>query len=152
MVASAGKTAIESVSMGLFLLFGRKKQDPTAPVEVPVSNKLQELCGGDEELYRVLSNLMFLDPEKITIPLETVLSEARDFEMKGNNLRAEVGYRIAGGISLFNGDVDGVRSNFSRAASLAVDSHREYNAIVKRAKDAVSVARKYYEADGVKGP
>lgn len=132
------------------LLFGRKKQDATAPVEVTVTSKLQELCGGDEELYRTLSNLMFLDPKKIMISLETVLSDARDFEMKGNNLRAEVGYRTAGGICLYQGDVEGVRSNFMKAASVAGNSRVEYGTIAKRAGEAVSVAKKFYETDAVK--
>ena len=94
---------------------------------------------------------MFLDPKKIISPLETVLNEARDFELKGNSIRAEVGYRIAGGISLYKGDLEGVRTNFTKAASLAGNSHHEYRTIAKRADEAVTVARKYYEnSDTVK--
>ncbi len=89
---------------------------------------------------------MFLDPRKITVPLENVLNEARDFEVKGNNMRAEVGYRIAGGISLYKGDLEGVRTHFAKAASLAGESHHEYRMIAKRADEAVTVARKYYES------
>ncbi len=111
-----------------------------------MASRLQDLCGGNEELYRALSNLMFLDPKKITSPLESVLNEARDFEVKGNNMRAEVGYRIAGGVSLYKGDLEGVRTHFAKAASLAGDSHPEYRTIAKRADEAVTVARKYYES------
>ena len=112
---------------------------------VSVTSKLQELCGGNEELYRALSNLMFLDPKKITVSLETVLSEARDFELNGNNIRAEVSYRTAGGVSLYKGDPEGVRSYFSKASLLAGDSRLGYMTLAKRADEAVSVARKYYE-------
>ncbi len=134
----------------MLLLFGRKKQDATVPVEETVTSKLQELCGGDEELYRALSNLMFLDPKRISIPLDRILSDARDFETKSNNLRAEVGYRIAGGICLYQGDVEGVRSNFMRAASVAGNSRVEYSTIAKRAGEAVSAAKKFYETEAVK--
>ncbi len=132
----------------MIFLFGRKKRETSteAAAEVSVASRLQDLCGGDEELYRALSNLMFLDPKKITFPLENVLNEARDFEVKGNNMRAEVGYRIAGGISLYKGDLEGVRTHFAKAASLAGDSHHEYRTIAKRADEAVTVARKYYES------
>ena len=113
-------------------------------MEVSATSRLQEICGGDEELYRALSNLMFLDPKKITVPLENVLSEAHNFELEANNLRAELSYRIAGGISLYKGDLENVRTYFSKAAFLAGDSHPEYKVITKRADEAVSVAGKYY--------
>ncbi len=91
-----------------------------------------------------MSRLMFLDPKKILSPLDTVLSEAQDYEVKGNNLRAEVGYRIAGGISLYRADAEGVRKYFSKASSFAGDGRPEYNILAKRADDAIGVARKYY--------
>ncbi len=103
------------------------------------------MCGGDEELYRALSNLMFLDPKKITVALEIILNEARDFEMNGNNIRAEVAYRTAGGVSLFKGDTEGVKNYFSKASLLAA-SRPEYMTLAKKADEAVSVARKYYES------
>ena len=134
-------------------LFGRKKAAafPVSNIEVSAASRLQELCGGNEELYRALSSLMFLDPKKILTSFENVLNEAREFEEKGNSLRAEVGYRVAGGMSLYKGDVEGVRTHFSKAASLAGNSHTEYKTIAKRADEAVSVARKYYESsDSVK--
>lgn len=108
-------------------------------------DRLQELCGGDNELYHALSNLMFLDPRKITLSLESILAEAREHESKGNKLRAEVSYRIAGGISLYKGDVEGLRTYFTRAAMLAENSHPEYGSVAKRAEEAVNIARKYYE-------
>ncbi len=88
---------------------------------------------------------MFLDPNKIKSPIENVLGEAKDFEIKGNGLRAELNYRIAGGISLYRGDVEGVRKYFSKAASLAGDARPEYGTMAKRADEAITIARKYYE-------
>ena len=126
-------------------LFGKKKNGVQADIRLTVTSRLQELCGGDEELYRALSNLMFLDPGKIFLPLENVINEARDYEMKGNSVRAEVGYRIAGGVSLYKGDTDGVRTYFGKAASLSNNARPEYTTLAKRADEAVTVARKYYE-------
>ncbi len=88
---------------------------------------------------------MFLDPKKIVVPLDNILNEARDYEMKGNMIRAEVGYRMAGGVSLFRGDIEGVRTYFMKASSLSGDARPEYKTVAKRADEAVSVAKKYYE-------
>jgi len=130
---------------------GKSKQKdppPGANVQPSATSRLRELCGGDEELYIAMSHLMFLDPKKITMPFEGVLKEAQDYEAQGNTLRAEVGYRIAGGMSLYKGDVEGVNKYFSKAASFAGDSHPEYRTILKRSSEAVAVARKYYEEFG----
>ncbi len=134
----------------IHLLFGRSKKKAlealaVAMVETTVTSQLKELCGGDNELYVTLSHLLLLDPKKIQTPLENVLDEARDFETKSNPLRAEVAYRIAGGISLYKGDTEGVRSYFSKAASFSGDSRPEYRVAAKRADEAVSIAKRFYE-------
>jgi hypothetical protein len=132
----------------LKLGFGKTKQkDPSLEINAQsvVANRLKELCGGDGDLYKAMSHLMFLDPKKITTPLDRVLTEAQGFEAQGNKLRAEIGYRIAGGISLYKGDLDGVRKYFEKAASFAGDSHPEYQTILKRSDEAVNIARKYYD-------
>ena len=110
-----------------------------------MATRLRELCGGDADLYAAMSRLMFLDPKKIMTTPERILSDAQDYEAQGNKLRAEVAYRIAGGISLYRGDLDGVKKYFAKAASFAGDSHPEYDYIIKRSSEAVSVAQKYYE-------
>jgi len=88
---------------------------------------------------------LFLDPKKIVSPLETVLSEAQDHEMKGNRLKAEVGYRVAGSMSLWKGDAEGVRKYFAKASMFAGEARPEYRALAKRSDEAVAIARKYYE-------
>ncbi len=131
----------------------KQKEQPqgTTPGAV-VANRLRELCGDDPDLYGAMSRLMFLDPKKITTPIDGVLKDAQEHESHGNKLRAEVGYRIAGGISLFKGDADGVNKYFSKAASFAGNSHREYQTILKRSDEAVAVARKYYEEFNAASP
>ena len=134
-------------------MFGRGKKKAneaeSSPVVVTVSSRLRELCGADEEMYAALSRLMFLDPRKIVSPMENVLTEAQDYEIRGNNLKAEVGYRIAGSMSLWKGDSEGVRKYFTKASSFAGEARPEYRTLAKRAEDAVSIARKYYEASEV---
>ncbi len=130
--------------------FGKPKQKDLVETsaESVVANRLKELCGGDGDFYGAMSRLMFLDPKKIITPLDRVLGDAQSFEAQGNKLRAEVAYRIAGGISLYKGDLDGVKKYFEKAASFAGDSHPEYQVILKRSSDALNVARKYYEEFG----
>ena len=88
---------------------------------------------------------MFLDPKKITTSIDQVASDGQAFEKQGDKLRAEVNYRIAGGIALSRGDQNGVKTYFEKAASLAGDSKPEYQVLLKRSDEAVSVARKFYE-------
>ena len=135
------------MKLGLGKQKQKEQSDATAPESV-IANRLRELSGDDADLYAAMSHLMFLDPKKILLPIDAVLKEAQDNEAQGNKLRAEVMYRIAGGISLFRGDADGVNKYFSKAASFAGDSHPEYQTILKRINQAMTVARKYYEEFG----
>jgi hypothetical protein len=133
-------------------LFGKKKNQPS-PAENPTENqepivlsKLQEITAGDDEMYRSLSRLLFLDPKKIFTSLEDAVSQATTFDSTGNRTRAEVWYRIAGGIALYRGDQDGVRKFFEKASSIAGDRRPEYKTIASRSQDAVNLARKFYES------
>ena len=129
----------------------KRKELVETSAESVVANRLKELCGGDGDLYGAMSRLMFLDPKKITTPLDRVLGDAQSFETQGNKLRAEIAYRIAGGISLYKSDLDGVKKYFEKAASLAGNTHPEYQVILKQSSDAVNIARKYYEEFGSMG-
>jgi hypothetical protein len=132
-------------------LFGKKKDQPSSAgdssenQEPMVLSKLQEITAGDAEMYRSLSRLLFLDPKKITTSLEDALSQATSFESTGNKTRAEVWYRIAGGIALYRGDPESVRKFFEKAASIAGDRRQEYKTIASRSQEAVNLARKFYE-------
>ncbi len=132
-------------------LFGKKKNQ-SSPVENShqdqepmVLSKLQEISAGDDEMYRSLSRLLFLDPKKITTSLEDAVSQATTFDSTGNRTRAEVWYRIAGGIALYRGDPESVRKFFEKASSIAGDRRPEYKTMATRSQDAVNLARKFYE-------
>jgi len=132
-------------------LFGKKKEPPSVDgnqvgPEPMVLSKLQEITAGDGEMYQSLSRLLFLDPKKITTSLEDAVSQATTFDSTGNRTRAEVWYRVAGGIALYRGDPEGVRKFFEKAASIAGDRRPEYKTIASRPQDAVNLARKFYES------
>jgi len=129
----------------------RRKQHNSAPgsalgntPEAVMASRLMDLTGGNTELYQALARLLILDPKKINIPLETFLIEAQDFETQGNKLRAEVAYRVAGALSLFQGDTEGVRKYFSKALTIAGNSRGEYKMLMDHLDDAVAVAKRYY--------
>jgi hypothetical protein len=132
--------------------FGKKKNESSPTGNSPenqepmVLSKLQEITAGDDEMYRSLSRLLFLDPKKITTSLEDAISQATTFESTGNRTRAEVWYRIAGGIALYRGDPESVRKFFEKASSIAGDRRPEYKTIASRSQDAVNLARKFYES------
>ncbi len=130
-----------------FGLFGKKK-DPTEAATNPEPSaltRLQEITGKDEEMYRSMSRLLFMDPKKITTSSEEAVSQATKFEANGNKIRAEIWYRIAGGIELYKGDIEAVRKFFEKANSISGGSKPEYKTIASRAQEAVSIAGKYYE-------
>src|SRR2546430_3387682 len=132
-------------------LFGKKKKQSAPAVtsagksEPLVLSKLQEITGTDAEMYQSLSRLLFLDPKKITTSLEDAVSQATTFDSNGNKTRAEVWYRIAGGIALYRGDSESVRKFFEKASTIAGDRRPEYKTIASRSQDAVNLARKFYE-------
>ena len=132
-------------------LFGKKKNLSSSAGNSPenqepmVLSKLQEITAGDADMYQSLSRLLFLDPKKITTSLEDAISQATTFESMGSKTRAEVWYRIAGGIALYRGDSESVRKFFEKASSIAGDRRPEYKTIASRSQDAVNLARKYYE-------
>ncbi len=131
------------------LLGDRKKkgnQDPSGMSSPSMTSRLQELTGPDDEFYRAMSRLMFLDPKKITTSLEGAVKQAQDYESAGNMTRAELWYRIAGGISLYRGDIEGVRKFFQKASIISGNSRPEYNTVAKQSERAVETARKYYES------
>ena len=131
-------------------VFGKKKtqnaSDSSNPSPEPVVlSRLQELTGTDSEMYRTMSRLLFLDPKKINTSLEEAVGQATAFESSGNRTRAEVWYRIAGGIALYQGDAEAVRKFFEKAAAIAGESKPEYKTAASRPQEAVALAKKYYE-------
>jgi hypothetical protein len=128
-------------------LFGKKKPQTLADTgpEPVVLSRLQELAGSDVVMYEAMSRLLFIDPGKVTTTLDEAAGQASRYEASGDKTRAEVWYRIAGGIALYKGDAQGVHKFFEKAASFTEVPKQEYTTAANRAQEAVDIARKYYE-------
>ena len=138
------------------LLFGRGKkklEEKAVAKPSPTVERLKTICEelGKPELIGAMSNFLYLGPNRIRVPLESFLSEAQEYETKGNNLRAEVSYRIAGSLSLFR---EGTSVNylnpgltfvnhFKAAQRLAADP-RKYDSLLSDPKGSLEIARRYY--------
>jgi hypothetical protein len=134
------------IPLALGLLGKKKNQDISHPAPEPVVlSRLQELTGSDTEMYQSMSRVLFLDPKKVMASLEEAVAQASAFEASGNKTRAEVWYRIAGGIALYKGDADSVRKFFEKASAAASEPKPEYKTAASRSQDAVALAKKYYE-------
>ena len=122
---------------------GQVSQSPTR--ETPAPSRLRELCGPNDEMYSALARLLLLDPDRVVSPMDSILMEAQENESKGNSLKAEVGYRVAGSLSLWKADSDGVRKYFAKASTIAGPGHSEYAFLAQRAEEAVTIAKRFYE-------
>ena len=101
----------------------------------------QKVCTGDVEVYEALKDVMFLDPRKIKVSIKDAIANAKKLEKEGNNLRASVWYRIAGGLALYEGDVRKVKEFFGKYSKLTGKDLK----ILEIPEKAVKKAREYYE-------
>ena len=137
-------------------LFGRGKaktqQEKVSVKPSPSISKIKSICQelGKPELESMTS-FLYLDSSRIRAPLETVVSEAQEFERKGNLLRAEIGYRIAGMYSLFlEASQNPTNSSllferyFKDAQRTSTYSHK-YDVVVGDPRGSLEVARRYYK-------
>jgi len=130
--------------MGLLdKLFGKKKEDVALKEKTleQLPTELQRVCGNDREIYRALSEVMFLDPTKIRMTLKEAVEKATEFEKRGDKLKAKIHYEIAGGLAIYKGDVNNVKKYFEKAQKL---SKEEYY-ILKIPRKAVAKAQEYYK-------
>jgi hypothetical protein len=103
--------------------------------------ELEILCGEEEEVYKALSNTMFLDPRKIGISLKEAEEKAKELEKSGDLTRAKVHYQIAGGLAIYEGNVEKVKEIFGKLQKL---SNKEY-LILKIPEKAIQKAQEYYK-------
>jgi len=130
--------------MGLLDFFKRKeKKEKVETVAEPTKQltELEQLCGDDKETYEALFNTMFLDPRKIGISMKEAAENARKFEKEKDLTRAKVWYQIAGGLAIYEGDVEKVVEYFGKCEKLSGENYP----ILKNPEKAVAKAREYYE-------
>ena len=138
------------------LLFGRGKkklEEKAVAKPSPTTERLKAICEelGKPELIGAMNNFLYLEPNKIRVPLESFLSDAQEYETKGNILLAEVGYRIAGMLSLQRESTSdsylnpnfAFASHFKAAQRLATDP-KKYETLLSDPKGSFEIARRYY--------
>ena len=120
----------------------RKKEEKKSDVghEGNVS-ELEQLTGSDTETYEALCSTMFLDPRKIETSLEQAADNAKKSEKAGDMARAGMWYEVAGGLAIYEGNVEKVVEHYTDAARV---TGRQY-LILKNPEKAVAVAQEYYK-------
>jgi len=103
--------------------------------------ELEQLCGDDKETYEALLNTMFLDPRKVGVTMKEAAENAKKFEKENDLVRAKVWYQIAGGLAIYEGDVEKVVEYFSKCEKLSGVSYP----ILKNPEKAVAKAQEYYK-------
>jgi tetratricopeptide (TPR) repeat protein len=131
--------------MGFLDKFRKKKvEEETIEREEKAEemSDLEKICMGDKEVYEALRETMLLDPRKVEVSLKEAIKKAKDFEKQKNNLRARTWYEVAGGLAIYEGDVEKVKKCFSKCVELSPESSY---AILKIPERAVSKAQEYYQ-------
>jgi len=127
--------------MGLLDRFRRKaKKKQVAEVE-KITTDFEEFCGKDKDVYEALHKIMFLDPRKIKVPMSEAEEKAKLFEKQEDVQEARIWYDIAGGLAIYEGDVEKVKRYFGKSAKLSSES--DYP-ILKIPEKAVRKAGEYY--------
>ena len=129
--------------MGLLDRFRNRGKDEKITVgTAPTVTDLEQLCGNDKETYEALIHAMFLDPRKIGVSLKDVMADAKQFEKAKDFVRARAMYEIAGGLAIYEGDVDKVIEFFSKCEQLSPEIKYP---ILKDPEKAVAIAQEYYK-------
>ena len=119
----------------------KKEEAKTATESQREITELEKLCGDDKETYEALLNTMFLDPKKIGVSMKEAAENAKKFEKEKDLTRARVWYQIAGGLAIYEGDVEKVVEYFGKCEKLSGTSYP----ILKNPEKAVAKAQEYYE-------
>lgn len=129
--------------MSILSRFRKKEQKESVEKETSMPlTELEQLCGDDKETYEALVNTMFLDPRKIGISMKEAAENAEKFEKTEDLLRARTLYEIAGGLAIYEGNVEKVVEFYSECERLSPD--KKYP-ILKNPEKAVAKAQEYYQ-------
>jgi hypothetical protein len=131
-----------------FGIFGRKKK-----IEEKIAEKtfLDELCGDDSELKKVLTMILLLNPDRTGEMggIDSHLEKAKEYENEKDHVRARVEYQVAGELALYEGKLAQVQKLFKKAAEADPDySHKNvYEFFTKKenTEKALTVAKEYYK-------
>jgi len=134
--------------MAPFGIFGRKKKE--AEEKVAEKTLLDELCGDDAQLKKVLTKTLLVNPQLTAkeMGIEKHIEKAQEYEKNKENVRARVEYQVAGELALYEGKLADVQKSFKRAAEIDPDcpnrSIYEFFTKKENAQKALAVAQEYY--------
>jgi len=131
-----------------------KEEKKEAAVAQPAQKTLlEELCGGDKELYEVLSRTILLNPD-ITVKegIDSYVGKAQEYEKTGDYMGARIAYQVAGEISLYEGKLAQIQKFFKKAAEADPNyvnrKFFEYYGKKENAERALTVAQEFYNKTG----
>jgi hypothetical protein len=117
----------------------RKKKD--VKTSEPKMSDLEQLCGGDKETYDALSPVLFLDPRKIAVPAKQAAENAKKSEKEKDLVSARMWYEIAGGLAIYEGNVEKVVEYYEGAQRVTGKKYL----ILENPEKAVTKAQEYYK-------
>ena len=127
--------------MGLLDRFRKKAEEKQVEEVKKTTTNLEEFCGKDKRVYEALHKIMFLDPRKIKVSMNEAEEKAKFFEKQKEVQEARMWYDVAGGLAIYEGDVEKVKKYFGKSAKLSPESHYP---ILKIPEKAVQKAGEYY--------
>jgi hypothetical protein len=131
-VACGGST------LGLLDRFRRKKKGSEKPRQL---TELELLCGDDKEAYEALLNTMYLNPKKLGVTMKEAAENAKKAEKEKDFVKANLWYRIAGGLAIYEGNVKKVVEYFGECQKISGAPYP----ILKIPEKAVAIAQEYYK-------
>jgi len=134
--------------------FKRKKKEEQEKAKPEEKTLLEQLCGEDSELYEALSRTTLLNPSQaLEQGIESYVRQAKEFEERGNPLRARIMYQMAGQIALHEGKTDQVQEFFKKCAETETNPEMkkayEFYTTKKNLSKAVTTAKEYYAKTSV---
>jgi hypothetical protein len=130
-----------------FGIFGRKKKIEEKVIEKTL---LDEICGDNSELKKVLTMVLLLNPDRTseTGGVNSHVKKAQEYENEKDYVRARVEYQIAGELALYEGKLAQVQKLFRKAAETDPDYHQKnvYEFFTKKenAEKALTATKEYY--------
>ena len=128
--------------MGLLDRFRKKKEKKVNIETKETITELEEFCGDDKETYEALHHTMFLDPRKIGTSMKEAAENAKKYEKEKDFVKARTWYEIAGGLAIYEGNVEKVVEFFRETEKISPDMKYP---ILKNPEKAIEKAQEYYK-------
>jgi len=134
-------------------IFKRGKKETEEKVEekkVEEKTLLENLCKGDNELYKALSSTLLLNVEMTRKAgnMDARIGKAQEYEKNKDFARARIEYQVAGELALNEGKAAQVQKLFKRASEIDPSylgkGVFEFLAKKENAEKAVAVAKEFY--------